>query len=66
MDLAAFGTRDRSLILDGKYVILREWKVMLTGPTPGAHTLHYVLRRSQLGAEAAVTDLTCTFTVAGS
>ena len=64
IDLSAFGTRDRSLILGGRSVILREWNVVLDKATLGEHTLHYTVRQSHSGAEDTVIDMTYNFTVA--
>jgi hypothetical protein len=63
IDLPAFGTRDRSLILGGGWVILREWNIVLDKPTVGEHTLHYIVRDNQPEAEDTTTDMTYHFTV---
>ena len=63
INLAAFGSSDRSLIAfppaGGKNVTLREWRVMLLGATPGRHTLRY----RSVGPEGKG-DTTWIFTVA--
>ena len=45
VSLAPFGTSDRTLFAfpgaRGKDVILREWRVILVGVTPGKHTIRY-------------------------
>jgi len=64
VDLARFGTSDRTLFAfppaGGKDVILREWRVMLVGITPGKHTLRY---RSRAAAPGSVTDAIWSFRV---
>jgi hypothetical protein len=64
VNLRAFGTSDRTLVAfpaaGGKDVILREWKVILVGATPGKHTLRYRSRIASFGT----TDATWTFVVA--
>ena len=64
VNLAAFGTSDRTLYgfpaAGGKNVILREWKVILLGVTPGKHTIRY---RSE-GPSLGTTDATWAFRVA--
>lgn len=63
--LADFATSDRTLFAfpaaGGKDVTLREWRVMLVGPTPGRHTIRYRARDS--GGTGGF-DTTWTFTVA--
>jgi hypothetical protein len=63
VDLAAFGTSDRTLFgfpaAGGKNVILREWRVILVGVTSGEHTIRYRKRHASDGT----TDATWTFTV---
>jgi hypothetical protein len=62
IDLESFGTMpDRSFYETsfGAPVVLREWNVLLVEPTPGEHTLRYVV-----GAKDPV-DITWTFTVRG-
>ena len=62
VDLPAFGTSDRILYAfpaaGGKDVVLREWKVILVGATPGKHRLRY-----RSATASATTDATWTFTV---
>ena len=64
VNLAAFGTYDHTLVAfpaaGGKDVILRRWKVILVGVTPGKHTVRY---RSQ-GPSVGTTDATWAFSVA--
>jgi len=63
VDLPAFGTSDRTLFAfppaGGHDVILREWDVILTNPTPGEHELRY---RSRHGS-GATTSATWAFVV---
>ena len=62
IDLRSFGTMpDRSFFEAsvGAPVFLREWNVLLVEPTPGEHTLRYVV-----GGEDQL-DITWTFTVKG-
>lgn len=60
--LRAFGTSDRTLLAfppaGGKNVTLREWRVMLVGPTVGRHVIRY---RSVTGTDAI--DATWVFRV---
>lgn len=64
VNLIAFGTSDRALFAypfaGGKNVILRRWKVILVGVTPGKHTLRY---RND-GPSVGTTDATWAFSVA--
>ena len=64
VNLVAFGTYDHTLFAypfaGGKNVILRRWKVILVGVTPGKHTVRY---RSH-GPSVGTTDATWAFTVA--
>ena len=64
VNLAAFGTYDHTLFgfpaAGGKNVILRRWKVILAGVTPGKHTVRY---RSN-GPSVGTTDATWAFRVA--
>ena len=46
IDLQSFGTMpDRTIVVDGVEMTLREWNVVLVEPTPGTHTLHQVIRQ---------------------
>jgi hypothetical protein len=62
IDLRRFGTSDRTLVAfppaGFKDVTLREWRVMLVNPSPGRHTLRYLVREP-----GGVSDATWTFTV---
>ena len=62
VDLAAFGTSDRTLFsyqgAGGKDVTLREWSVTLVGAKPGRHTIRYRIRD-----QSGTIDATWTFTV---
>jgi hypothetical protein len=66
VSLPPFGTSDRILFAfpaaGGRDVILREWRVMLEGVTPGKHTIRYRSRDRSLGT----IDSTWRFTVARS
>jgi hypothetical protein len=63
VNLPAFGTDDRTLYAfpaaGGKDVILREWRVILVGVTPGKHTIRYWSTSPSLGTS----DATWTFGV---
>jgi hypothetical protein len=62
INLTAFGSSDRTLAAfppaGGKDVILREWRIMLVGATPGRHTLRY----RSVGPDGK-SDVTWTFAV---
>jgi hypothetical protein len=64
VNLVAFGTYDHTLLAypgaGGKNVILRRWKVVLVGVTPGKHTVRY----GSQGLSVGTTDATWTFSVA--
>jgi hypothetical protein len=66
VDLPTFGTLpDQNILEGGRAFTLRQWNVVLANPTPGEHTLHYIIHQSQSGTQDAVTDATWIFTVAG-
>jgi hypothetical protein len=62
VNLTAFGTSDRVLPkfapANGKDVVLREWSIVLVGPTPGRHTIRY-----RTADKDGVQDTTWTFTI---
>jgi hypothetical protein len=64
VNLVAFGTYDRTLFAfpaaGGKNVILRRWKVILVGLTPGKHTVRY----RNHGPSVGTIDATWAFSVA--
>jgi alpha-amylase len=47
IDLQAFGTWDFDWEVEGTPVRIRAWDIKLINPTPGEHTLHYVLHTNQ-------------------
>jgi len=47
IDLPAFGTWDLDWEADGTPVKIRAWDIKLINPTPGEHTLHYVLHTTR-------------------
>lgn len=68
IDLQSFGTLpDRTIVVDGVEMMLREWNVVVIEPTSGTHTLHQVIeRRIPLdghGKKAGTYDLTWAFAV---
>ena len=67
VDVAAFGTLPDSHYFEpalGIEVWLRQWAVTLVNPTPGQHTLRYLVYQSPAGDEPAGTYYTTwTFTV---